>query len=96
GSLDWGDALNRWKKSIALSVEIPKCDKILKRDLKKTILNLEQIKRAGENIKNAFRIAVALDEQNYLDPRIAFAALCLLPLENIEQVQVRRLRIILP
>ncbi|HRR30193.1 MAG TPA: TIGR03960 family B12-binding radical SAM protein [Candidatus Sumerlaeia bacterium] len=95
-SLDWGDALNRWKKSTALSVEIPKRDKILKRDLKKTILNLEQIKRAGENIKNAFRIAVALDEQNYLDPRIAFAALCLLPLENIEQVQVRRLRIILP
>lgn len=91
GDLDWGGCINRWKNSSSLCVEIPKRDKILKRDLKKTILHLD-----CEHSKNLIRIAVALDEQNYLDPRTAFAALCQLPQENIEQLQVRRLRIILP
>jgi radical SAM family uncharacterized protein/radical SAM-linked protein len=76
-----------------LPVTIEKEKKTLQKDLKKTIMRLSQENRTqGEYL---ILMTVALDEKNYLDPRIALACLLELPRKSIEQMKVMRMGFLL-
>jgi len=85
--------IQNFHSSKTLPVSIEKEKKTLQKDLKKTIMRLSQENRAeGEYL---ILMTVALDEKNYLDPRIALACLLELPRKSIEQMKVMRMGFLL-
>jgi radical SAM-linked protein len=85
--------IQNFHSSKTLPVTIEKEKKTLQKDLKKTIMRLSQENRTqGEYL---ILMTVALDEKNYLDPRIALACLLELPRKSIEQMKVMRMGFLL-
>ena len=90
---DFEKYIQNFQFSKTLAVTIEKDKKTLQKDLKKTIIRLSHENMAQKEY--LILITVALDEKNYLDPRIALSCLLELPWKSIEQMKVMRMGFLL-